>query len=69
MLGKNELLCVCALIYNNIKGVNSCNDLVQVMERIINCILCGQQVYLMQIELSPMIAPSEKNYQLCRFYV
>ena len=23
---------LCALIYNNIKGINTCNDLVQIME-------------------------------------
>ena len=28
---------LCAFIYNNIKGINTCNDLVQLME--INCIL------------------------------
>ena len=59
---------LCALIYNNIKGINTCNDLVQVMEMYseLHSTLsqCTGQVYLMQTELPAMIAMSEKNYQL-----
>ena len=51
---------LCALIYNNIKGINSCNDLVQVMEMrnelYSTLSQCTGQVYLMQIELPAMIA-------------
>ena len=59
---------LCALVYNNIKGINTCNDLVQVMEtgNELHSTLsqCTEQVYLMQSELPAMIAMSEKNYQL-----
>ena len=56
---------LCALIYNNIKGINKCNDLVQVMEmgNELHSTLsqCTGKVYLMQTELPAMIAMSEKN--------
>ena len=59
---------LCALIYNNIKGINTCNDLVQIMEmgnKLYSTLSqCTGQVYLMQTELPSMIAMSEKNYQL-----
>ena len=59
---------LCAVICNNIKGINTCNDLVQVMETgnelHSTLSLCTGQVYLMQTELPAMIAMSEKNYQL-----
>ena len=31
---------LCALIYKNIKGINRFNDVVQIIEMVINCILC-----------------------------
>ena len=52
MLGNNALLwmTLCALICNNIKGINTCNDLVQVMEMgnelHSTLSLCTGQVYL-----------------------
>ena len=50
------------------KFLNTCNDLVQVMEmgNELHSTLsqCTGHVYLMQTELPPMIAMSEKNYQL-----
>ena len=57
-----------ALIYNKIKGIHSCNDLVQIMEmgnQLYSTLsqFTGQ-VYLMQTELPSMIAMFEKNYQL-----
>ena len=57
-----------ALIYNKIRGIHTCNDLVQILE-IGNQFYstlpqCTGQVYLMQTELPSMIAMSEKNYQL-----
>ena len=53
------------MIYNNIKGINTCNDLIQIME-VGNELYsqCTGQVYLMQTELPAVIAMSEKNYQL-----
>ena len=60
----------CALIYNNIKGINTCNDLVQIMEMgnelYSTLSQCTGQVYLMQTELPSIIAMSEKNYHLNR---
>ena len=57
-----------ALIYNNIKGINTCNDLVQIMEMgnelYSTLSQCTGKVYLMKTELPAMIAMSEKNYQL-----
>ena len=57
-----------ALIYNKIKGVHTCNDLVQILEigNQLSSTLsqCTGQVYLMQTELPLMIAMWEKNYQL-----
>ena len=59
---------LCALIYNNIKGINACNDLVQIMEMgnelFSTLSQCTGQVYLVQTELPAMIAMSENNYQL-----
>lgn len=59
---------LCALIYNNIKGINTCNDLVQIMEMgnelYSTLSQCTGKVYLMKTELPAMIAMSEKNYQL-----
>ena len=58
-----------ALIYNKIKGIHSCNDLVQIMEmgnQLYSTLSqCTGQVYryLMQTELPSMIAMFEKNYQ------
>ena len=46
-----------ALIYNKIKGLRGCNDQVQIMGMIINCIQhsqCTGQVYLMRTELPSM---------------
>ena len=57
-----------ALIYNKMKGIQSCNDLVQIME--IGNQLYSKlsqstgQVYLMRTELPSMIAMFEKNYLL-----
>ena len=57
-----------ALVYNKIKGIHSCNDLVQIMEmgnQLYSTLSqCTGQVYLMQTELPSMIAVFEKNYQL-----
>ena len=57
-----------ALIYNKIKGIHTCNDLVQILEignQLYSTLSqCTGQVYLMQTELPSMIAMSEKNYQL-----
>ena len=53
-----------ALIYNKIKGIHSCNDLVQIMEMGNQLYSTLSQVYLMQTELPSMIAMFEKNYQL-----
>ena len=57
-----------ALIYNKIKGIHSCNDLVQIMEmgnQLYSTLSqCTGQVYLMQTDLPSMIAMFEKNYQL-----
>ena len=57
-----------ALIYNKIKGIHSCNDLVQIMEmgnqQYSTLSQCTGQVYLMQTELPSMIAMFEKYYQL-----
>ena len=59
---------LCALIYNSMKGINTCNDLVKVMEmgNELHSTLsqCTGHVYLMQTELPAMIAMSEKNYQV-----
>lgn len=59
---------LCALIYSNIKGINTCNDLVQIMEMgnelYSTLSQCTGKVYLMKTELPAMIAMSEKNYQL-----
>ena len=57
-----------ALIYNKMKGIQSCNDLVQIME-IGNQLYSKlsqstRQVYLMRTELPSMIAMFEKNYLL-----
>lgn len=57
-----------ALIYNKMKGIQSYNDLVQIME--IGNQLYSKlsqstgQVYLMRTELPSMIAMFEKNYLL-----
>ena len=57
-----------AVIYNKIKGIHSCNDLVQIMEmgnQLYSTLSqCTGQVYLMQTELPSVIAMFEKNYQL-----
>ena len=57
-----------ALIYNKIKEIHSCNDLVQIMEmgnQLYSTVSqCTGQAYLMQTELPSMIAMFEKNYQL-----
>ena len=57
-----------ALIYNKIKGIHSCSDLVQIMEmgnQLYSTLSqCTGQVYLMQTELPSMIAMFENNYQL-----
>ena len=51
---------LCALIYNNIKGINTCNDLAQIMEMdnelYSTLSQCTGQVYLMQTELPALIA-------------
>ena len=57
-----------ALIYNKIKGIHTCDNLVQILEMINQLYStlsqCIGQVYLMQTELLSMIALSEENYQL-----
>ena len=57
-----------ALIYNKIKGIHTCDDLVQILEMgnqfYSTLSQCTGQVYLMQNELPSMIALSEENYQL-----
>ena len=59
---------LCALVYNNIKGINSCNDLVQIMNmgNELYSILSQStgQSYLMLTELPSMISMLEENYQL-----
>ena len=56
------------LICNKIKGIHSCNDLVQILEmgnQLYSTLSqCTGQVYLMQTELPSVIAMFEKNYQL-----
>ena len=57
-----------ALIYNKIKGIHTCDDLVQILEmdnQLYSTLSqCTGQVYLMQTEVPSMIALSEENYQL-----
>ena len=57
-----------ALIYNKIKGIHTCDDLVQILEmgnQLYSTLSqCTGQVYLMQTELPSMTALSEENYQL-----
>jgi len=50
-------------------GIHSCNDLVQIMEMVINCIqhchdVLGRYISKMQTELPSMTAVFEKKYQL-----
>ena len=57
-----------ALIYNKIRGIHTCNELVEILEignQFYSTLSqCTGQVYLIQTELPSMIAMSEKNYQL-----
>ena len=57
-----------ALIYNKIKGIHTCDNLIQILEmdNQLHSTLSQWtgQVYLMQTELPSMIALSEENYQL-----
>ena len=57
-----------ALIYYKIKGIHTCDDLVQILEmgnQLYSTLSqCTGQVYLMQTELPSMIALPEENYQL-----
>ena len=57
-----------ALIYDKIKGIHTCNGLVQMLEignQLYSTLSqCTGQVYLMQTELPSMFVMSEKNYQL-----
>ena len=57
-----------ALIYNKIKGIHTCDDLVQILEmdnQLYSTLSqCTGQVYLMQTEVPSMIALSEETYQL-----
>ena len=51
---------LCALIYNNVKGIKACIDLVQIVE-------VGDELFSHctgQTELPAVIAMSEKNFQL-----
>ena len=55
-----------ALIYNKIKEMQSCNDLIQIMEmsnQLCSTLSqCTGQVYVLPTELPSMIAMFEKNY-------
>ena len=59
---------LCALVYYRIKGINSSNDLVQIMNmgNELYSILSQStgQSYLMLTELPSMITMLEENYQL-----
>ena len=52
---------LCALIHNNIKGINKCNDLVQIRE-VGNELYsqCTGQAYLMQTELPAVIMSANR---------